>query len=86
MLVMVPVEMLKVPLLAEAAMVTDGGTVRAELETARVTTIPPFGADWESEIVQVPEAFDATLVGLQDSEETLTGASRLTVALADVPL
>ena len=71
---------------AAAATVTEAGTVRVALEFDRVTLAPPVGAAWVKVTVQVLEAFGPRLLGLQASEETSTGATRLTVVLAELLL
>ena len=86
MLLMVVVVALKVAVVAVAATVTDVGTVRVALVLVRVTVAPPVGAGWVSVTVQVLEAFCPRLVGLQVSEETRTGATRLMVTFAEVLL
>ena len=85
MLLMVAVVALKVAVVAAAATVTDAGTVRVELVLVRVTEAPPVGAAWVRVTVQVLEEFGPRLVGLQASEE-ITGATRLMLALAELPL
>jgi len=83
---MVVVVALKVVEVAAAATVTDVGTVRVELVFVRATLAPPVRAGWVRVTVQVLEAFGPRLVGLQASEETRTGATRLTVVLAELLL
>jgi hypothetical protein len=77
---------LKVAVVAAAATVTDAGTVRTELVLVKVTLAPPVGAGWVRVTVQVLDEFGPRLVGLQASEETSTGATRLTLALAELLL
>jgi len=86
LLLTVPVVTLKVAEVAAAATVADAGTVRVELLFDRLTLAPPLGAGWVSVTVQVLDEFDPRLVGLHDSAETSTGATRLTVVLAELPL
>ena len=86
MLLTAAVVALKVAEDADAATVTDAGTVRAELLLESVTTAPPAGAGCERVTVQVLEAFGPRLAGLQAREETSTGATRLTVVFAELPL
>jgi hypothetical protein len=83
---MVVVLTLKVAAVAAGATATDAGTVRVALVLVRVTVAPPAGAGWVRVTVQVLEALGPRLVGLQTSEETSTGASRLIVALAELLL
>jgi hypothetical protein len=77
---------LKVAEVTPAATVTDAGTVSAGFVSVRVTAAPPVGAGWVSVTVQALEAFAPRLVGLQASEETSTGATRVMAALAELPL
>ena len=86
MLAMATVVALKLTQVAAAATVTDAGTVSVEFVLVRVTIAPPVGAGWVRVAVQVLEAFGPRLVGLQASEETSTGATRLMVTLAEVLL
>jgi hypothetical protein len=86
LLVMVPVVALKVADVAAAATVTEAGTVRVVLEFESVTLAPPVGAAWVSVTVQVLEELAPMLAGLQASDETTTGATRLTVVLAELLL
>ena len=86
MLLMVVVVAPKVAVVAAAATVTDAGTVSVELVLVRVTEAPPVGAAWVRVTVQVLEEFGPRLVGLQASEETSAGATRLMLALAELPL
>ena len=71
----------KVAELELAATATETGTVSIVLLLAKATLAPPLGAAWFSVTVQVLEEFGPTLVGLQLSEETSTGATRLMVAV-----
>jgi len=71
---------------AAAATVAEGATVSVALEFARVTLAPPAGAGWVRVTVQVLEELAPMLTGLQASEETRTGATRLTVVLAELLL
>ena len=77
---------LNVPVVAAAATVSDAGTVRVALVLVRVTLAPPAGAAFVSVTVQVVEAFGPMLVGLQASDDTATGATRVTVVFAEVLL
>jgi len=86
LLAMAVVVALNVAVVAAAVTVTEAGTVSAELLLDRVTLVPPVGAAWVKVRVQVLEAFGPTLVGAQTSEDISTGATRLTVAVADVLL
>jgi hypothetical protein len=82
----VAVVAVKVADVAAAATVTEAGTVRVALLLVRVTEAPPAGAALVRVTVQVEEAFWPRLVGLQASEETRTGATRLMVAFAELLL
>ena len=86
LLLIVPVVAVKVAEVAAAATVTDAGTVKVELVFDRVTLAPPAGAAWVRVTVQVLEELWPRLVGLQDRVETVTGATRLTVVLAELLL
>ena len=86
MVVTASVVTLKLAEVAAAATVTDAGTVRVGLVLVRVTLMPPLGAAWVRVTVQVLEEFGPRLVGLHDSEETDTGATRLTLELAELLL
>ena len=86
MLLMVPVVALKVADVAAAATVTEAGTVSVELVLVSVTLAPPVGAAWVKVTVQVVDELWPRLVGLQASEETSTGATRLTVVFAELLL
>ena len=68
--------------------VTEAGVVSRELLSETATEVPPAGAALLSVTVQVLEELLPRLVGLQASEETETvaGATRLTVVLAELPL
>ena len=86
MLPMAAVVALKVAVLADAATVTDVGTARVELVFDKLTLAPPVGAAWVRVTVQVVEEFGPRLLGVQASEDISTGATRLTVAFAEVLL
>jgi hypothetical protein len=66
--------------------VTEGATVSAALELARVTAAPPAGAGCVKVTVHVLEELAPRLAGLQVSDETSTDAVRLTVVVAEVLL
>jgi hypothetical protein len=83
---MVAVVTLNVADVAAATTVTEDGTVRVVLEFERVTLAPPVGAAWVSVTVQVLDELAPMLAGLQASDETSTGATRLTVVLAELLL
>ena len=85
-MLMAAVLALKVAEVAAAVTVTDAGTVRLELVLDKVTTAPPEGAALVRMMVQVLDELGPRLVGLQAGEETTTGVTRLTMALAELPL
>jgi hypothetical protein len=87
LLLTVAVVTLNVADVAPAPTVTEAGTFKVELVFDSATTAPPVGADWLRVTVHVLEAFEARLVGLHETAETDTdGATRLTVAVAELPL
>ena len=86
MLLMAAVVTLKVADVAAAATVTEAGTVNVALEFERVTLAPPAGAAWVRVTVQLLEELAPMLEGLQASDDTRTGATRLTTALAELLL
>jgi hypothetical protein len=77
---------LNVAEVAAAATVTDAGTVSIALLFDTLTIAPPVGAALLRLTVQVLEALGPRLLGLQPSAVTDTGATRLTLALAELPL
>ena len=77
---------MKLAVVAPAATMTDAGTVSVVLVLVSVTNAPPAGAALLNVTAQVLEAFCPRLVGLHASEDTTTGATRLTVAFAELPL
>jgi hypothetical protein len=77
---------LNVPVVAAAATVIDAGTVSVGLVLVRVTFAPPGGAALVSVTVHVLDALGPRLAGLQASDDTSTGATRLTVVFAEVLL
>jgi hypothetical protein len=81
---MLVVAALKVAELAAAATVIDAGTVSVAFVLVRVTSAPPAGATFVSVTVQVLEAFAPRLAGLQESDDTSTGATRLIVVFAEL--
>lgn len=64
---------------------TEAGVVKRELLSARVTVVVAVAA-FVNATVQVLEAPDAKLVGVQLSEETVKAEARLMVAVFDAPL
>ena len=77
---------LNVAEVAAAGTMTDAGTVSVGLLLVSVTLAPPEGAAPLSVTVQVLDAFCPSVVGLQASEDTTTGATRAIVALAELLL
>jgi len=86
LLLIVPVDALNVAEVADAATVTEAGTVSTALELESPTLAPPVGAGWVNVTVQVLDEFCPKLLGLQANEETSTGATRLMLAEAEVLL
>ena len=86
LLAIVVVVALKVADVAPAVTATEVGTVRVELLLDNVTLAPPVGAGCVKVTVQVLEAFCPRLVGVHAREDINTGATRLTVAVAEVLL
>ena len=86
MLPTVTVVALKAAQVAAAATVADAGTVSVALALVRVIVAPPAGAGWVRVTVQMLKPFGPRLAGLQTSEETSTGATRVMVALAELLL
>ena len=77
---------LKVAEVEPAATVTEAGIVSAVLVSVKVAEAPPVGAALLKVTVQVLEAFGPRLVGLHESDDTRTGATRLMVAFAELLL
>jgi len=71
-----------------APMVIDGVTVSKLLEAESWTVAPPAGAPWLSATVHELTPLGASVVGLQESDETVIaeGAIKLTVVFAELPL
>jgi hypothetical protein len=83
---MVPAVAVKVTVVAATGMVTDADTGSRVLLLESETVVPPVGAAELRVTVQVLAAPEARVVGLQASEERLTGAVRLMAAVLDTPL
>ena len=64
--------------------VTDAGVVRRVLLSARVTVVPAAGAALLKVTVHAAAAPEPRLAGEQPTEETVTGAIRLIVAVCEV--
>ena len=71
---------LNVAIVAAAAMLTDAGTLKAELLLVRPIVTPPAGAGAVKVTAQVLEEFGPTVLGLHASEDSSTDATRFTVA------
>jgi len=71
---------------AAAASVTEGGTVSVALVFDKVMPIPPAGAACVTVTVQVLEEFAPIVAGVQDSEETDSGPTRVTTSVAAVSM
>jgi hypothetical protein len=77
---------LKVAVVAPAATLTEVGVVSTVLLSERATLAPPVRAALVKVTVHVLEALGPRLLGVQANDDTSTGATRLTVALAELPL
>ena len=77
---------MKVAEVAPAATATDAGTVNAAFVFDNATLPPPVGAACVRVTVQVLEELGPRLLGLHDKAETRTGATKLTVVLAELLL
>jgi len=75
-----------VAVVALAATVTDAGTASEELVLDSAILAPPAGAGRVKVTLHAVEAFGPRLAGLHESEETNTGATKLTVELAELLL
>ena len=82
----VPAAAVKVAVVAFAATVTEAGVVKAALLEESETAVPPAGAELESVTVQVLFELDARVVGTHWTDERLTGAWRVMVAVLEVLL
>ena len=83
---MAPAVAVKEAVVEAAGTVTEAATGRRELLLARATVEPPEGAALERVTVQEVAPLEFSEVGVQDSEETTTAATRLRVAVWDWPL
>jgi len=84
---MVPAVAVKVVEVAPVGTVTEAaGTGNSALLLERETMVPPVGAALLKVMVQVLDALDPTVVGLQASEDTSTEAANPTVAFAELAL
>jgi hypothetical protein len=80
--VIVPAVAVNVVVVLPDATVTDDGTVNAAALSESVTVAPPV---FDAVTVQVELAPDPRLVGLHCSDETVTGATTVSVAVCVVP-
>ena len=69
-----------------AATVTELGTLRREALLESETLAPPLGAGCARVTVQAAEDFWPSVVGLQVSEDTCSGATRAMLAAVEAPL
>jgi hypothetical protein len=69
-----------------AEIVTDGGAVSRPLTVDRTTLAPPAAALLVNVTVQVLAVDGPSVAGLQTTEETSTGATRVTVVFAELLL
>ena len=76
----------KVAVVAPAATVTEAGTVSRVLLLVSITAAPPERAGWVVVTVQELVALWPRLVGVQETEDTRTGASRLREAVCELLL
>ena len=84
--VKVPTLAVKVAEELAAGTLTEAGTIREKLLSESETVVPPEGAAADNVTVQVLVELGPRLVGLQFSVETSIDATRLTLALAELPL
>jgi len=82
---MVSVVALNVAEVAPAATVIDDCTVNTMLVLESATIAPPLGGAFVKVTVQVLKESGPRLVGLQSSEDTSTGATRVRLAVRDAP-
>ena len=82
---MLPAVAVKVAVVAPDATVTDAGTVSDALLSDSVTVVTAVAA-FDSVTVQVLLAAEFRLVGEHVSDVSVTGATRLMVAVCDTPL
>jgi hypothetical protein len=86
LLLIVPVVTVKVLEVVAAATETEAGTVKVALVFDKVRLAPPVGAAWVRVTVHVLDELGPRVLGLHESAETRTGATRLTVVLAELLL
>ena len=81
-----PVVALKVAVVADAATVTEAGTVSVVRLLVMPTDTPPVGAGCDRVIVHLVEELGSRLGASHAREETDPGGSRVIVALAELLL
>ncbi|HUB82472.1 MAG TPA: hypothetical protein VMB03_26930 [Bryobacteraceae bacterium] len=82
----VPVEILKAPVVAPAATVTDAGALNAPgALLVNVTTVPPVNAAFESVAVHVVLPLEPSVVEVHERPSKVGGVASDSVALAVVP-
>jgi hypothetical protein len=77
---------LNVAVVAPAPTVTEAGTLREVLLLDSVMLTPPADAAWARVTVQVLDELGPTVVGLQATPETPTGANKLIAAVCELLL
>jgi hypothetical protein len=83
--VIVPAVTVKVAVVAEAAIVAEAGVVRRALLSARVTVVAEVAA-FVKATVQVLEALDPKVVGVQVNDDSVTVDDKLIERVFDMPL
>jgi hypothetical protein len=81
---MAPAVAVNIAEVAEAATAADAGTVSAEFVFDKATLMPPLGAACVRTTVQVLEELELIAAGVQESEETDRGPTRVTVLVAEL--
>jgi hypothetical protein len=71
---------------AVAATVTEAGLVSGALLSESFTAVPPVGAAFVKATVQVLEAPELSVVGVQTNEESVVGAAKVKAEGFDTPL
>lgn len=65
--------------------IVDAGTGSSPLLLESATEVPPAGAAWLRVTVHIVLAPEAKLVGLQESEDRTTGATKLIAVACETP-
>jgi len=81
----VPAMAVKVAVVAPTLTLTEAGMLSSALLFDSATVVPPVGAAWFSVTVQVVAAPEFKLVGLQARPVSSVGATRVKLAVWDVP-